>query len=64
MESWVQLPPAHGYASPRTMKVSGLVQLMVSTSVIGRTGPMRVAAKSAHSRGDRGRTRVVVGQGG
>ena len=32
MESWVQLPPAHGYASPRTMKVSGLVQSMVSTS--------------------------------
>ena len=32
MESWVQLPAAHGYASPRTMKVRGLVQLMVSTS--------------------------------
>ena len=32
MESWVQLPPAHGYASPRTMKVRGLVQWMVSTS--------------------------------
>ena len=31
MESWVQLPPAHGYASPRTMKVRGLVQSMVST---------------------------------
>ena len=32
MGSWVQLPPAHGYASPRTMKVRGLVQLIVSTS--------------------------------
>ena len=32
MDSWVQLPPAHGYASPRTMKVRGLVQSMVSTS--------------------------------
>ena len=32
MESWVQLPPAHGYASPRTMKVRGLVQSIVSTS--------------------------------
>ena len=32
MESWIQLPPAHGYASPRTMKVRGLVQSMVSTS--------------------------------
>ena len=31
MESWVQLPPAHGYTSPRTMKLRGLVQLMVST---------------------------------
>ena len=27
--------------------------------VIGRTGPMRVAAKSAHLPGDWGRTRVV-----
>ena len=51
---------------PRTMKVRGLVQSMspLAMGVIGRTGPMRVAAKSAHSRGDRGRTRVVVGQGG
>ena len=32
MESWVQLPPARGYASPRTMKVRVLVQSMVSTS--------------------------------
>ena len=32
MESWVQLPPAQGYASPRTMKVRGLVLSMVSTS--------------------------------
>ena len=32
MDSWVQLPPAHGYASPRTMKVRGLVQSRVSTS--------------------------------
>ena len=32
MESPVQLPPAHGYASPRTMKVRGLVQSMVSTT--------------------------------
>ena len=32
MESCVQLPPAHGYASPHTMKVRGLVQSMVSTS--------------------------------
>ena len=32
MESWVQLPPAHGYTSPRTMKVRGLVQSMVSTN--------------------------------
>ena len=32
MESWVQLPPAHGCAFPRTMKVRGLVQSMVSTS--------------------------------
>ena len=32
MESWVQLPPAHGYACPRTMKVTGLVQLIVSAS--------------------------------
>ena len=26
----------------------------LAMDVIGRTGPMRVAAKSAHSRGDRG----------
>ena len=32
MESWIQLPPAHGYASPRTRKVRGLVQPMVSPS--------------------------------
>ena len=32
MESWVQLPPVHGYASPRTMMVRRLVQSMVSTS--------------------------------
>ena len=31
---------------------------------IERTGPMRVAGKSAHSRGDRGRTWVAVGEGG
>ena len=66
MESWVQLPPAHGYTPPRTMKVRGHVQSMVSTCD-GRDWTyraMRVAAKSAHSRGDRGRTPVVVGQGG
>ena len=32
MESWVQLPPTHRYASPRTMKVRGSVQLISSTS--------------------------------
>ena len=32
MESWVQLPPVKGYASPRTIKVRGLVQSMISTS--------------------------------
>ena len=32
MYSWVQPPAAHGYASPRTMKVRGLVQSMWSTS--------------------------------
>ena len=32
MESWVQLLPAHGYTFPRTIKVRGLVQSIVSTS--------------------------------
>ena len=32
MGSWDQLPPAHRYTSPHTMKVRGLVQSMVSTS--------------------------------
>ena len=59
MESWAQLPPAHGYASPSTMKVRGLAM-----DVIGGTRPMRVAVKSAHSPGDRGWTRAAVGQGG
>ena len=49
MESWVQLPPAHGYESPCTMKVRGLVQSMcpLAMGVIERTGPMRAAAKRA-----------------
>ena len=32
MESWVQLPPAQGNASPRTMKVRCLVQRIMSNS--------------------------------
>ena len=49
MESWVQLPPAHGYASPRTMKVRGLVQSMVSTSD-GRDWTYRAHAGSGQER--------------
>ena len=66
MESWVQLPRAHGYASPCTMKVRGLVQSMVSTSD-GRDWTYRAHEGSGQERpltGVRGRTRVVVGQGG
>ena len=32
MASWVQLPPAHEYACPCTVKVRNLVQAMWSTS--------------------------------
>ena len=32
MERLVQLQPAHGYASPRTMKVRGVVHSMLCTS--------------------------------
>ena len=49
MESWVQLPPAHGYTASRTMKVRGLVQSMVSTSD-GRDWTYRAHESSGQER--------------
>ena len=45
MESWVQLPPAHAYASPHMTKVRGVVQKRgTRLNLLGQERP-RAAAR-------------------